>query len=238
MPRFFVPEVGGKLRISGEDAAHIARSLRMVAGDTLTVCDGAGMEYACTIADMGGDWVELIPGAGKPSAREPSLRVTLFQGLPKGDKLDWIVQKAVELGVDSVAPVLCERSVARPDSAGAAKRIARLNRVAAEAAGQCERGRLSAVTPLLTFSQALARLAGFAHVAVCYEGGGTPLAQVLPAGARELALFIGPEGGISPAELKALAPYPRVTLGPRILRCETAPVVALALAMHITGNLR
>lgn len=168
---------------------------------------------------------------------EPTVQVTLYQGLPKGDKMDWIVQKAVELGVQRIVPVEMSRSVARL-GANDAKKQERWQRIADEAAGQCGRGIQPRVLPAVPFRQALQDMSG-QTVIVFYEGGGRPLRTLADAGMREAALVIGPEGGIDDREVEHLraAGAAFATLGPRILRCETAPVAALAALMALTGNM-
>ena len=175
--------------------------------------------------------------ASRPSQAEPTLAVTLYQGLPKGDKMDWIVQKAVELGVTAVVPVATRRSVARLEGK-ADKKQERWQRIAAEAAGQCGRGMLPSVERPLSWSQALSCLSGEPAL-VFYEGGGRPLRELVTPSTRRLSVFVGPEGGFDPEEIDAIRRQGGgvATLGPRILRCETAPLAALTLLMHLSGNM-
>ncbi len=242
MPRFFVdtpPTVGGAHTIDGADARHIAGALRMTAGETLTLCDGAGTDYACTVATVERDTVTVAVDSAAPTASEPTLAVTLYMGYPKGDKLDLVIQKAVELGVSAIVPVLTARSIVRLDSKDAEKKRARLQRIAAEAAGQSERGIIPVVETPIKWRDALARLAD-ENTLLCYEGGGAPLGELITPEDRAVSLVIGPEGGFDPAEVAAVtAAGGRVaTLGPRILRCETAPLAALAVMMERSGNMR
>lgn len=142
------------------------------AGEHLTVCDGQGTDYACQIAAFEGEGVRLSVLSQAPSCTEPSLAVTLYQGLPKGDKMDWILQKAVELGVTAVVPLATSRSVVRLDGKEEKKRE-RWQRIAAEAAGQCGRGIVPRVESPLSFAQALPLLRK--DKTICfYEGGGQP----------------------------------------------------------------
>ena len=238
MTRFFheVPS-GDSLIINGPDAQHIRRALRMQPGEHLTVCDGQGTDYACQITAFEGEGVRLSVLSQAPSCTEPSLAVTLYQGLPKGDKMDWILQKAVELGVTAVVPLATSRSVVRLDGKEEKKRE-RWQRIAAEAAGQCGRGIVPRVESPLSFAQALPLLRK--DKTICfYEGGGQPLSRLVDAGEARLSIVIGPEGGFAEEEIAALrsAGAAVATLGPRILRCETAPLAALTLLMHLTGNL-
>ena len=238
MPRFFheVPS-GDSLIINGPDAQHIRRALRMQPGEHLTVCDGQGTDYACQITAFEGEGVRLSVLSQAPSCTEPSLAVTLYQGLPKGDKMDWILQKVVELGVTAVVPVATRRSVARLEGK-ADKKQERWQRIAAEAAGQCGRGMLPSVERPLSWSQALSCLSGEPAL-VFYEGGGRPLRELVTPSTRRLSVFVGPEGGFDPEEIDAIRRQGGgvATLGPRILRCETAPLAALTLLMHLSGNM-
>lgn len=238
MPRFFLEDVSGNtLLLTGQDAAHVRRSLRMREGEELTVCDGQGTDCLCEIAGFPGEEVALRVCRCFPTPNEPALSVTLYQGLPKGDKMDWIVQKAVELGVTSVVPVETARSVVSLGDK-AAKKTARWQKIASEAAGQSGRGILPAVETPLTWKQMLAKLRG-EPILLFYEGGGEPLTRLVSPDTSHLAVVIGPEGGFEPqevAELQALGAH-LATLGPRILRCETAPVAALAVLMALTGNM-
>ena len=173
-----------------------------------------------------------------PNASEPSLAVTLYMGLPKADKLEWIIQKAVELGVTAIVPVVTARSIARVDGKDAEKKRTRWQKIAAEAAGQSGRGIIPTVEAPISFKQALPRLAA-ENTLLCYEGGGQPIGQLVSREDTALSLVVGPEGGFDPAEVAAVtAGGGRIaTLGPRILRCETAPIAALAVVMERSGNM-
>ncbi len=241
MPRFFVNgplAVGDTARIEGADARHIAGALRIAVGETLTLCDGVGGDYTATVTAIEREAVTLTVDTATPSAAEPSLAVTLYMGLPKGDKMELIIQKAVELGVTTIVPVITARSIARVDGKDAVKKRERYQRIAAEAAGQSGRGIIPTVEVPISWKQALPRLAA-ENTLLCYEGGGEPIGQLVSPADRELSLVIGPEGGFDPAEVAAVtAAGGRIaTLGPRILRCETAPLAALAVLMEKSGNM-
>ncbi|MBQ8751961.1 MAG: 16S rRNA (uracil(1498)-N(3))-methyltransferase [Clostridia bacterium] len=239
MPRFFVtPPVGNTAVIDGADGAHIRRALRMREGETLTLCDGCGTDYQCHITGFEGDAVQLCVDAVSPNGTEPTTRVTLYMGLPKADKLEWVIQKAVELGVSAVVPVTTARSIVKLDAKDAAKKQERWQRIAAEAAGQSGRGIIPVVEAPISFQKALSRWEK-ETLLTFYEGGGENLAALVNEDSRELSVFVGPEGGIAPEELAAMQAVGAhvATLGPRILRCETAPVAALAVIMQLTGNM-
>ena len=238
MPRFFIDGTAdGRAYIAGADALHIAKALRMRPGEALTLCDGKGTDFDGVLETVTDRQVTVRISASRPSQAEPTLAVTLYQGLPKGDKMDWIIQKAVELGVTAVVPVATRRSVARLEGK-ADKKQERWQRIAAEAAGQCGRGMLPSVERPLSWSQALSRLSGEPAL-VFYEGGGRPLRELVTPSTRRLSVFVGPEGGFDPEEIDAIRRQGGgvATLGPRILRCETAPLAALTLLMHLSGNI-
>lgn len=238
MPRFFIDGAAdGRAYITGADALHIAKALRMRPGEAMTLCDGKGTDFDGVLETVTDRQVTVRITASRPSQAEPTLAVTLYQGLPKGDKMDWIVQKAVELGVTAVVPVATRRSVARLEGK-ADKKQERWQRIAAEAAGQCGRGMLPSVERPLSWSQALSCLSGEPAL-VFYEGGGRPLRELVTPSTRRLSVFVGPEGGFDPEEIDAIRRQGGgvATLGPRILRCETAPLAALTLLMHLSGNM-
>lgn len=238
MPRFFVENLeSNTVTVSGQDAVHIGRSLRMTVGETLTLCDGRGMEATSVIREFAGDTVVLEVVERTPSKAEPTCAVTLYQGLPKADKMEWIIQKAVELGVARIVPVQMARSVAVINEKSA-KKAARWQKIADEAAGQSGRGILPVVEEPVSFREAAARMAA-ENTIVCYECGGEPLASLAARDTTTLSLVIGPEGGIDQREIDTLVAggAKLATLGPRILRCETAPLAALSVLMAATGNM-
>jgi RNA methyltransferase, RsmE family len=247
MPRFFIEnmdrEPGESLCVTGQDATHISKSLRMRAGEKLTVCGGLGYDLLCEITGVFDDRVELTVTEKTFTQSEPSVAVTLYQGLPKGDKLELIIEKTIELGVRRIVPVLMQRSVSRPDLKSAAKKHERYRKQAVSAAKQCGRGVIPEVGEMLTFRQMTEQLKRHQAVLFFYECGGEPFSSVMEKikteGWSELAMVIGPEGGFDPAEADALreAGAFTATLGKRILRTETAPIAALAAIMYATGNM-
>lgn len=239
MPRFFTQDVDAEsAHITGPDAAHIARVLRMHPGEKLTVCDLAGSDYLCEILSAGSDEVELRVLERFPTIAEPNVHVTLYQGLPKADKMEWIVQKAVELGVSRIVPVLAARCVSRPERNAMVKKTARWGKIALEAAKQSGRGCLPHVEDAVDFATAARELAGMERSVLFYEKGGDAHGD-LWGGMKEIGICIGPEGGFADEEV-ALAKQLGIhvcTLGPRILRTETAPLCVLSIIMFATGNL-
>lgn len=239
VPRFFLPDLSGEtLTIAGEDGQHIAKSLRCKAGEELELCDGKGTDAIGTVTAIRGETVTVAVRSRRPSRGELPCRVTLYQALPKGDKLDFIVQKAVELGVSAVVPVLTGRCVSRPDKKGMEKKRARLERIAREAAGQSGRGVLPAVGPLLTLGEALGEMEKSPCPILFYEKAAAPLGNLLAARPPEIAILVGPEGGFAPEEAAAAGErgIHLCTMGPRILRCETAPLYALSAIGYAYEN--
>ncbi|MDD3193781.1 MAG: 16S rRNA (uracil(1498)-N(3))-methyltransferase [Oscillospiraceae bacterium] len=240
MPRFYIdPPAGDFVTLSGEDARHICRSLRMAVGEALTLCDGAGTDYAGALRQADGQSVTVEILSREPSRSEPSVFVRLYQALPKGDKMELILQKAVELGAGEIVPVLTDRCVSRPDEKSMEKKLARWQKIVTEAAKQCGRGRIPIVRPLMRFPQAAAELGQMEKGLFLYEKGGLPLRESLCGPAAQIGLFVGAEGGFSPEEAHTAIQAGAVStsLGPRILRCETAPLAALAAILYETGDL-
>ena len=236
MPRFFVDKSAlsdGIFSVAGDDARHIARSLRMAEGDTLTLSDGEGTDYLCRLTKIRDEecLCELLSSA--PSESEPKCDITLFMAYPKGDKLEVVIQKAVELGAGRIVPFTSSRCIKRPQADSRDKLLARHTRIAEEAAKQCGRSRLPRVESAITLSELLLRIPSFPLTLFCYEGSGTrSLKSVLEASGcpTSIAVIVGSEGGFSEEEAAAIegAGAVGVNLGPRILRCETAPAYCLS----------
>ncbi len=240
MPRFFIDKAPDEQAvITGEDGRHIAKSLRMKAGEPLVLCDGQGTDYHCVISSVNEQQVVVSVNSAVPTVSEPSISVTLYQGLPKSDKMDSIVQKAVEMGVVRIVPVLTQRCVSRPDAKAGHKKTERWQKIAVEAAKQSGRGILPTVSPVTDFSAAIRQAAKDGAVLFFYEGGGTPLTSCIDPACGTCSVFIGPEGGFTEDEVRLALELgaAKATLGPRILRTETAPVAALAAIMLLTGNM-
>ena len=239
MPRFFTNNiVGDRATIEADDARHIAKSLRMRTGDSIVLCNGAGFDYRGEISAIGSDIVEVHILETMPSPGEPKAKITLYQALPKSDKFEFIVQKAVELGVSEIVPTLSSRCISRPDEKSMAKKIQRLNRTSLEAAKQSGRGIIPVVSPLIEFNDAINSMKHALVPILCYEGASMPLREVLCPEAPQIALMIGSEGGFSEDEVNTArtAGVHIVSLGARILRCETAPICALSAIMYALGE--
>lgn len=240
MPRFFTQTISAEGGIiSGDDAKHISRVLRMKVGELLTACDTKGYDYDCLIESLSDREVSLRVLEVRPSQSEPDVRVSLYQAMPKGDKLELIIQKAVELGVDSITPVMTRRCISKPDSKSMAKKLERYNRIALEAAKQSGRGKVPQVCPMLDLPQALDEMAQTSCPILFYENATAPAKQVIDGAGKEIAVLIGSEGGFdeSEVELAIQKGCQVLSLGKRILRCETAPLAALSIIMFETGNM-
>ncbi len=240
------PAVGSMVALSPEESAHVARVLRMKPGDRVQVIAAETLyEAEIEMAENRAAAVRVLSVLPPP---EPAVRVTLVQGLPKADKLETIVQKATELGAWAVLPVETARSVARVDAKDRQKKRERWNRIALEAAKQSGRAHVPEVLPALGLADAAAWLERqrFDAVFVAWEeADGLRLGEALGRLLAErpeiktMALVVGPEGGIEPAEIERLAAAGArcVSLGRRILRTETAGLCALAVIMSALGEM-
>ncbi len=231
--------VGGRvqLELSGTAASHVARVLRLRVGDALVLFDDGGGEYAAVVEAMPRDAVLVRVGDYLPVDRESPLHVTLAQGISRGERMDVVVQKATELGVRRIVPVLAERTVVRLNSAQAANRLRHWRAIAVAACEQCGRNRLPEITGPMTLQEFLVSAYPEGLRLVLSPAGGVT-ARELPASAAA-TLLIGPEGGLSDAEQAAAlaAQFRGLVLGPRILRTETAALAALAVIQQQLGDL-
>lgn len=245
MARFFVAATnifGGIACLSAKEAQHI-RALRIRRGEHFTVCDGQGTDYICRLRSLSESGAEAEIIAAEPSRGEPTVEVTVFAAFSKGDKLETTVQKSVELGASSIVVFPSARCVSRPSAASAVTKTARLQRIAEEAAKQSGRGKVPGVTTLPSFEQAVQSAAGHDLALFLYENEKeSDIRSILRAaqGFRTLAIMAGPEGGFTPeeAEYAASQGMRKTGLGPRILRCETAPIAALAAVMYESDNMK
>lgn len=239
MPRFFVDNINDEfVFLDEESSAHIGKSLRMKKGDELILCDAQGFDYKSTVESFGEKVCCKIIKKEKCLA-EPSINVTLYQAVPKMDKLETIVQKSVELGVTQIVPVLTSRCVSRPDSKTMDRKISRLSKISLEAAKQSGRGIIPEVSKMLTFKEAVDRMSNDDCGILFYEGGGKNLCDIEIKQNSSVSIFVGSEGGFEESEVQYAESNGiiRVGLGPRILRCETAPLAALAIIMNLTKNM-
>jgi len=244
-PRFFCsPETlalvpGTTLDLPEGPARHAARVLRLEAGDSLTLFDGRGGEYPALIDAVAKDRVRVRLGDQVPAERESPLALTLIQALQGGDKMDFTLQKAVELGVARFQPVASRRSVVRLDGERAAKRLEHWRGVAIAACEQCGRNRVPEVLPVQALERALAQVDAQARRLVLLPEAAVPLTS-LPPPEGPVVLLVGAEGGLAPEEAEAAlaAGFTPVRLGPRVLRTETAGLAALAAIQALWGDFR
>jgi len=240
MPRFFTTDIAGEtVRITGDDAKHMSRSLRMRKGEAFEACDLNGFDYKCEVAEISQELVIASVLEKAPSKSEPSVKISLFQALPKSDKLEQIAQKAVELGVCEITPVLTSRCVSRWDARDASKKLLRLQKIVLEAAKQSGRGIIPQVLPPCGFEPAIDDMRKSGLAVLFFENAKTPLREILTEKYGTISIMIGSEGGFSQEEAlyasgKGVIP---ALLGPRILRCETAPICAISAILYASEEL-
>ena len=237
-PRFFCPDgllPASDMPLPAAVAHHAERVLRLAVGDPVTLFDGQGGECAASILAFGREALARL-GPRLAIECESPLQITLVQALASGDKMDWIVQKAVELGVAAVQPVAAERSVLKLAGERADKRVAHWQQVAVAACEQSGRNRVPVVGEILPLAKYLARPFDGTRLILAPGADGALARKARPT--RPLAILIGPEGGWSPAELDlaARAGCAPLALGPRVLRTETAGLAALAAMQTMWGD--
>ena len=230
-------EPGASVAVPASTAAHLTRVLRLPAGSAVTVFNGRGGEYAATIARGRGSALTVTVGVHAPVERESPFPLTLAQGVSRGERMDLVVQKATELGVTRLVPVLTERSVVRLDEEQSDRKSSHWRAIAIAACEQCGRNRLPEVALPARLHELLRQPAGDA-VRLLLSAAATRRIEDVPRPAGGATVLIGPEGGLSEAEQEqALAAgYTPVNLGPRVLRTETAAIAALALLQREFGD--
>lgn len=242
MPRFFMAGtniMGGMAIMTGRDAEHV-RVLRLRPGEDMIICDGKGTDYKCRLVKADREQVEAEVIEVVPCPAEPTVQVTVLCGLPKGDRTDYIIQKCVEAGASEIMFFQSDRCVAKPDKPE--KKLERWQRIAEEAAKQSGRGIIPQVSWAGEYADAL-NVANQKELGLfMYETGEREaLNAVLEANSdvKTAAIVTGPEGGFAPfeADLARIVGLHICSMGERILRCETAPVVAVSALMYATGNL-
>lgn len=243
MHRFFAdPSAwdGEIIVLTGSDAAHISRVLRLKENDKITVCDKRGTDYICSVVSSSSTEIRAKILEFHCSDAEPPINITLFQGVAKGDKIDSVVRKCVELGAVKIVPVVMKRSVVSVKDPE--KKRERWQKIAYEAAKQCGRAVIPEVRLPVNFADAadLAQNGFDLKIAAYEEEKQTSLKEVLKEnrGAKNICIWIGPEGGFDADEISVLKAggFFAVTLGPRILRTETAPVAAVSVVLYELGD--
>lgn len=246
MHKFFVPKENiteETIVITGDDVKHISKVLRLKTNDIINVSDGYGTEYICSISLIDKKEVVCSIVEKYKNESESPLNITLFQGLPKSQKMDLIVQKGVEIGINEIKTVITDRVVVKTESRDISNKIERWNKIAREAAKQSGRGNILEVHSPIGFKEAMENLLEFDLVVMPYENQeGIGLRKVLREKcpeAKNIAIFIGPEGGFEEEEVKIAIEkgVEVVTLGPRILRTETAGFVASTIILYELGDI-
>lgn len=240
IPRIHSPidlTVGTTAQLEDSAAQHVGRVLRMQAGDALVLFNGNGQDYDATIVEAGKKHVLVQVEVARPNATESPLNITLGQTLSKGDRMDYAIQKAVEMGVTRIVPLTTERCDVRLKGDREDKRLRHWQQVAISAAEQCGRARVPEVAPVMDLAEWFRRTADHTLRLVLHHRTERHL-QTLER-PTSIALMIGPEGGLTPEEIAAAESegFLPVALGPRVLRTETAPVAALALCQWLWGDL-
>ena len=232
MSTFYVETLEDIVVITGDDAEHILKSQRKTIGDVVTLSDGKGLVASAKIIDANKGSVTLSTFDTKNDDREPRVKITLLQAMPKGDKPELIIQKATELGVYEIVFFLSEFCVSRPDDKSFKKKLERYQKIALEAAKQCGRGQVPKILGLLSFKEAV-KLTEHTVTAVLYEKSTLPFRDILSTVEGSLCLVVGSEGGFSEKEIDTFitSGSNTATLGKRILRCETALLAAIYASM-------
>ena len=239
MPRFFCTNISkDKAIIEGNDAHHISHSLRMKKGEEIIICDANGYDYKC-ITESFGDSVVCKIIEKYSSNTEPDIFVTLYQSIPKQDKMEMIIQKSVELGVSKIVPVLSKRCISRHDEKSMNKKLERYSKISKEAAKQSGRGIIPQIENMISYKEAVKISSKDDLSLICYEGGGKNLCEIDYNNIKTISIFVGGEGGFDIDEINLATKNDmiRIGLGPRILRCETAPLAALSILMNCTKNM-
>lgn len=245
IPRFHCPPAactlapGAQVELPAAAAHHAVKVLRMQAGDALILFDGEGGEWQAELAKVGpGRTARVALKAFVARECESPLAVTLVQALPAGDKMDWVVEKGVELGVAAIQPVAAKRSVIRLSAERMERRVAHWNQIARAACEQCGRNRVPAVAPVLDLPQYLALAKAQNALRLVLAPGAGAALRALPRPESPVIVMVGPEGGWEEGELQAArtAGFQALALGPRVLRTETAGAAALAAMQALWGD--
>ncbi|NLP27364.1 MAG: 16S rRNA (uracil(1498)-N(3))-methyltransferase [Clostridia bacterium] len=245
MHKFFVTPnniIGQKAVIQGDDVKHIYKVLRLEVGDKIIINDSQGQEYLASISDINKISVTVNLLESIDQNAESSIQIDLYQGLPKSSKMDYIVQKATEIGVNTIIPIITERVIVKSDL-GEFKKTERWKRIALEACKQCKRTIIPEIKEPVVFADLFEKIKDYDLVVVPYENkegyGVKKMCSSLKNEVKTIAVIIGPEGGFEEEEIKALEDIGAhiITLGPRILRTETAGVVTAAVLQYELGDL-
>jgi len=238
MPKFFIDKSqieDNIVAIKGSDAKHIASVLRYKTGDDILVCDNDSYDYFCIITEISKDIVKAEIKNSYKNETEPNIKITLYQGLPKGDKMETVIQKCIEAGVDKIVPVITENTIVKLDGKEH-KKVLRWNKIAEAAAKQCARGKIPYIEEPMIFNEAINASAENDSNIIPYEKEQSNTIRLFSKDfkGKKIGVFIGPEGGFSSNEIKianqnGIIP---ITLGKRIFRTETAGLVTIVLLIY------
>lgn len=244
MARFYVPHPkieNGILKVEGDEVKHIRKVLRLRVGDPLSVFDGSGKEYEGVIVEERSSSISILVGTISPSKRESELEITLAQSLLKGEKMDYLIQKATELGVKRIVPFISSRSIPLLEKAKRLERHRRWKKIAVEASKQCGRGVIPEIDPPGDYHELLGSVPEGALKFILWEKEGERLKGALKTAGRSSRIFfiVGPEGGFSREEVEEAkrSDFVPVTLGERILRAETASLCLLSILQYEWGDM-
>lgn len=241
MSTFYIKEEqmeNDKIVIKGEDVRHIKNVLRYKIGDLIDICDDKGTQYSGRILEYKENEVLVEIEDVFNTNKEPDFNITLYQGLPKGDKMELIIQKCTELGISEIVPTYTDRVIVKLDGTAAQKKVERWNKIAKEASKQCGRQKVPKVNEIFNLKNIIEIIPKYDIVLVAYEAEtNNKIKQVLTNRKKDwkdIAIVVGPEGGFSEKDMDLLVGenVQRVTLGPRILRTETAGFVTLTVLMY------
>jgi 16S rRNA (uracil1498-N3)-methyltransferase len=240
-PRIFHPASlaeGMEVTVTGGAAAHLGKVLRVREGDTVILFNGDGLDHTARIISASRAKVSAVIVASQKIQTESPVFVTLMQGICRNHRMDMLIQKSTELGVNRISPIVCERSVVKIGGDRAGKKIDHWRSIAISASEQCGRSQIPDVAGLETLPSALDRLDANTARLMLDPNGSETLASAIGA-SRSVALLIGPEGGLTDGERAAAitAGFKSARLGPRILRTETAPIAALSVIQYLRGDL-
>jgi 16S rRNA (uracil1498-N3)-methyltransferase len=230
---------GKRVVVEGSAANHITRVLRLRSGDALTVFDGSGGEFGARIEEFRKEAVVVSVEEHRTLDRESPLPLTLAQGISRGERMDWIIQKATELGASRIVPVLTKRSVVRLDEKQAERKLQHWRAIAVAACEQCGRNRIPELTAPVDFFELLpAHESGSTRILLS-PGGDLRIEDLKGGIGAGITVLIGPEGGLEDTEQEAAiaAGFKAVRLGPRVLRTETAAIAALTIIQRYFGDL-
>ncbi|HEX2226543.1 MAG TPA: 16S rRNA (uracil(1498)-N(3))-methyltransferase [Candidatus Binatia bacterium] len=244
MARFFVPRgniEGSRGIVVGEELLHLRRVLRLAAGDIITIFDDTGREHDAVICSVGPEAAAVEITSSYEAKRESTLDLTLALGLTKGEKMDFVIEKATELGVQTIVPFISAYAVPKLNERKIAARSERWQKIALSAAKQCGRTQIPKLLPLCAFREFIGQVSPDTFKLLFWEKESTQSLRELQQhrGAKPVLITIGPEGGFSAEEAEQATKhgFHRVTLGRRILRAETAAVAALSVAQFLWGDL-